>query len=82
MAKVKITVIKSNCRCQYHNEGDSFEVGDICPPLCHELWNVIYPNGIVLLNNGDLEYGNCRAKCFESMCPDSGRVIIRGESFE
>ena len=79
MAKVKLTIVASNCRSNYHCEGDSFVIGDICPPICHELWNAIYPSVMVLMNNGDLDYGDTRAKFFESRCPDNGRVLIRGE---
>ena len=82
MAKVKITIIESNCRCNYHSVDDSYEIGDICPPICHELWNIIYPNVMVLLNNGDLDYGNCRTRSFESKCPDNGRVTVIGEVIE
>lgn len=80
MLKVKLTIIESNCRCGYHKKGDSYIVGDICPPLCHELWNSIYPNVYVLLNGGSLDYGDIRDKKFEAKCPDNGRVIILGES--
>lgn len=80
MAKVKLTIIESNCRCGYHKKGDSYIVGDICPPLCHELWNSIYPNVYVLLNDGSLDYGDTRAKKFEVKCPDNGKVIIMGET--
>ena len=29
---------------------------DLFPPLCHELWNSIYPSVYVLINGGDLDY--------------------------
>lgn len=79
MAKVKLTILESKCRGGYHNKGESFIVGDLCPPICHELWHNIYPNVLVLLNNGDLDYGDFRDKIFEVRCPDNGRVLIRGE---
>lgn len=79
MAKVKLTILESSCRCGYHKKGDSYIVGDICPPLCHELWNSIYPSVYVLLNDGSLDYGNTRSKKFEVKCPDNGRVLIKGE---
>lgn len=80
MAKVKLTITESNCRCGYHKKGDSYIVGDICPPLCHELWNSIYPNVYTLLNDGILDYGDTRAKKFETKCPDNGKVVIVGEA--
>lgn len=80
MAKVKLTITESNCRCGYHKKGDSYIVGDICPPLCHELWNSIYPNVYTLLNDGILDYGDTRAKKFEAKCPDNGKVVIVGEA--
>ena len=43
MGKVKLTVLESSCRCGYCKKGDEFIVEDLCPPLCHELWNVAYP---------------------------------------
>lgn len=80
MAKVKLTITESNCRCGYHKKGDSYIVGDICPTLCHELWNSIYPNVYTLLNDGILDYGDTRAKKFEAKCPDNGKVVIVGEA--
>ncbi|MCP4176826.1 MAG: TIGR04076 family protein [bacterium] len=74
-----MTITKSNCRSGYHKQGDTFIVEDICPSICHELWNNIYPNVYTLLNGGDLDYGNKRAKEFDSQCPDGGRVKLKGE---
>lgn len=74
MSKVKITVIESKCRCGYLKPGDTFIVDDICPPICHELWNAIYPLVYTLKNGGTLDYGNKKAQCFDSICPDEGRV--------
>ena len=79
MPRVKLTITESNCRCGYHKAGDTFFVEDLCPPLCHELWNSIYPSVYVLLNGGDLDHGDIRAKVFDAKCPDGGRVIIHGE---
>ena len=79
MPKVKLTITESACRCGYHKAGDTFLVGDLCPPLCHELWNAVYPSVYVLLNGGDLDHGEIRAKAFDAKCPDSGRVCIHGE---
>jgi uncharacterized repeat protein (TIGR04076 family) len=79
MSRVKLTIKESKCRSGYHKEGDIFIVEDICPPICHELWNSIYPNVYTLLNGGTLDYGNIKAKKFEVRCPDNGRVVLVGE---
>ena len=80
--KVKLTVTESRCRCGYHKEGDTFVVEDLCPPLCHELWNRAYPYVFALQNGADLDKGDTRARCFEVCCPDEGRVCLRGEVIE
>jgi uncharacterized repeat protein (TIGR04076 family) len=77
--KVKLTIEESSCRCGYHKKGDEFIVEDICPPICHELWQCIYPSVYTLLNGGELDYGSVRAKKFTAKCPDNGRVVITGE---
>ncbi|MBQ4578290.1 MAG: TIGR04076 family protein [Clostridia bacterium] len=74
-----MTVTQSRCRCGYHREGDTFVVEDLCPPLCHELWNRAYPYVFALQNGADLDKGDTRARCFEVCCPDEGRVCLRGE---
>ena len=79
MPKVKLTVTESRCREGYCRAGDVFVVDGLCPPICHELWSGIYPQVYVLLNGGDLDHGETRAKCFEAACPDGGRVKLRGE---
>lgn len=79
MPKVKITVIHSECRGGYHQTGDEFIVEDLCPPICHELWNAAYPYVFALRNGADLDCGEGREPHFETACPDGGRVIIRGE---
>ena len=79
MPKVKLTVTESRCRCGYVREGQEWLVEDLCPPLCHELWNRIYPYVFALQNGADLDYGSARAKCFDVSCPDEGRVRIHGE---
>lgn len=76
--KVELTILESDCRSNYHRAGDKYIVGDICPPICHELWQCIYPNVFTLLNNGELDYGEVRAKQFSYRCPDNGRVLIEG----
>lgn len=82
MGKVRLTVTESRCRCGYVKKGDVFEVEDLCPPLCHELWNQIYPAVYALKNGGALDYGEKREKCFDAVCPDEGRVRIHGETAE
>ena len=79
MAKVKLTITESNCRCAYHKTGDTFIVEDLCPPLCHELWNVIYPSVYALQNGAELDYGETKAKAFDAKCPDGGKVSVHGE---
>ena len=79
MPKVKLTVTESRCRCALCKSGDEFIVENTCPPLCHELWQNIYPSVYALLNGGDLDYGESRAKAFDASCPDGGRVKIHGE---
>lgn len=80
--KVKLTILESKCRGDYNKNGDVYIIEDTCPPICHELWNSIYPSIYTLLNNGDLDYGNTRAKKFQMRCPDNGRVLIQGEALD
>ena len=82
MAKVRLVITESKCRCGYFKKGQEFLVEDLCPPLCHELWNVIYPSVYALLNGGALDRGDGKAKSFDAICPDGGRVFIRGEAIE
>ncbi|HPF86739.1 MAG TPA: TIGR04076 family protein [Candidatus Limiplasma sp.] len=79
MGKVKLTITGGNCRCGYHRAGETFIVEDLCPPLCHELWNTVYPSVYVLLNGGALDYGEAKVTFFDAKCPDGGRVCIHGE---
>ena len=79
MAKVKLTITESRCRSGYHKKGDTFIVEDLCPPLCHELWNIIYPLTYALQNGAELNYGDIRAKAFDVKCPDGGKVCVHGE---
>lgn len=79
MAKVKLTVTQSRCRGGYLKEGQAFIVGDLCPPLCHELWHAIYPMVYALQNGGELDHGETRARMFDARCPDGGRVCVHGE---
>lgn len=82
MGKVKLTIVESRCRGGYCKKGDTYIVEDLCPPLCHELWNSIYPMVYTLLNGGSLDYGNTKAKEFDVKCPDQNRVVIHGEYIE
>lgn len=79
MRKVRLTVLESRCRDGLCAAGDTYLIENICPPLCHELWNVIYPQVYTLLNGGALDHGDDRVLFFEASCPDGGRVKIRGE---
>ena len=82
MPKVKITITESACRSGYFKSGDTFIVENLCPPLCHELWNIIYPYVFALQNGAELDCGETRAKSFTARCPDGGRVTIFGEVIE
>lgn len=82
MLKVKLTITDSSCRSGYFKKGQEYIVEDLCPPLCHELWNNIYPSVYALLNGAELDYGSGCAKMFDAKCPDECRVSIRGEIME
>ena len=82
MIKVKLTITESKCRSGYFKKGQEFIVEDLCPPLCHELWNNMYPLVYALQNGAELDYGNTRAKMFDIKCPDGDRVCIHGEILE
>ena len=82
MRKVKLTITESACRGGYHKAGDTFLVEDLCPPLCHELWNGIYPCVFALLNGAELDCGPTRGRSFDARCPDGGRVRVHGELVE
>ena len=82
MKKVRLTITDSHCRSEHFEKGQVFVVEDLCPPLCHELWNSIYPFVYALQNGADLDYGTTRAKMFDAKCPDGGRVCIHGEVIE
>ena len=82
MPKVKLTVTESRCRDGSCKAGDVFWVEGLCPPLCHELWNSIYPQVFALLNGAELDYGDRRAACFDAACPDGGRVRVHGQLLE
>jgi len=80
--KVRLTVVESRCRSGYLKAGDEFVVEDICPPVCHELWNRAYPYVFALQNGAELDCGAARAKRFSVRCPDEGRVLLKGEVIE
>lgn len=77
---VRYTMLDSNNTSL--KKGQEYIVEDLCPPLCHELWNCIYPLVYALLNGAELDYGNVRAKMFDAKCPDESRVCIHGEIME
>ena len=79
MPKVKLTITRSKCGSGCFREGQEFLVEDLCPPLCHELWNTIYPMVYALRNGAELDCRQTRAKTFDAACPDGGRVCIHGE---
>ena len=79
MKKVILTVIESDCRSGHFKVGDTFIVDDLCPPICHELWNIIYPYVFTLQNGGKLDAGDERVKSFDAFCPDGCRVKVHGE---
>ncbi|MGN0907426.1 MAG: TIGR04076 family protein [Bullifex sp.] len=79
MRKVKLTVLESRCRSGVMKAGQEFIICDVCPPVCHELWNIVYPSVYALLCGGVLDYGKTMSKEFDACCPDGGRVIVHGE---
>lgn len=79
MPKVKLTILESRCRGGIHRPGQEYLVGDTCPPVCHELWQCIYPQVYALCNGASLDCGNTRQHWFSMRCPDEGRVLIKGE---
>lgn len=82
MPKVRLTITESNCRSGYFHKGQEFIVEDLCPPICHEFWNQIYPLVYALRNGAELDYGDVRAKMFDARCPDAGRVCVHGAVIE
>ena len=79
MSKVLLTVTESSCRSGYHRAGEKFIVDDLCPPVCQELWNNMYPYIFALKNGASLDFGDDRAMEFDAVCPDGGRVKVHGE---
>ncbi len=82
MAKIKLTITDSCCRSGYFKGGETFIVDDLCPPLCHELWNVAYPYIFALKNGATLDKDSGKATVFDCACPDGGRVKLQGEVVE
>ncbi len=78
--RIKLTVIESSCRSGIHKAGEEYSVDDRCPPICHELWNNIYPMLYALGSGGELESGEGYAKSFIARCPDGGRVVVKCET--
>ena len=77
--KVQLTITESRCRDGLCKAGDTFLVEQTCPPLCHELWSVLYPQVFALMNGALLDHGDDRVPFFEASCPDGGRVKVRCE---
>lgn len=82
MKKVKITVTESKCRSGHCKIGEEYIVEELCPPMCHELWNILYPYVFALQNGAELDYGAVHARQFDAKCPDGGRVCVHGEVVE
>ena len=82
MKKVRLTITESRCRAGHFRAGQTFVVEDLCPPLCHELWNTVYPYVFALQNGGELDHGETRRKAFDAACPDGQRVRVHGEVLE
>ena len=80
--RVKLTILESRCRSGYFRAGEEFIIEDLCPPLCHELWNIVYPNVFALRNGAELDCGETRGRSFDAACPDGGRVKIHGEAVD
>ena len=78
-AKGQADNFREQMQMRLFKKGQEFIVEDLCPPLCHELWNCIYPYVYALQNEASLDYGDGRAKKFDAACPDEGRVCIHGE---
>lgn len=74
--KVKLTIAESKCRSGYFKAAGEFIVEDLCPPLCHELWNVIYPYVFALQNGADLDCGCNRDFQFDAKCPDGAECVF------
>ena len=53
--------LSGNLYLQEEKYWERFIVEDLCPPLCHELWNSIYPSVYALQNGASLDYGDCCA---------------------
>ena len=82
MKQVKITVISACCRSEHHKAGEEYIVGDICPPICAELWHRAYPYVLALQNGALLDCGEGKSRSFTVSCPDENRVTLRGETIE
>ena len=74
--KVRLKITESNCRSGYFKAGEEFIVEDLCPPLCHELWNVIYPYVFALQNGAALDYGCNQDFQFDAKCPDGAECVF------
>jgi uncharacterized repeat protein (TIGR04076 family) len=82
MCSVKLTILEARCRAGIHAEGQEFLVDGTCPPVCHELWQCIYPQVYALQNGGNLDSDESRGRWFSMACPDNGRVLVMGRTFD
>ena len=82
MKKVKLTITEASCRGGHFFVGQTFIVDELCPPICHELWNIAYPYVFALQNGAELDADDRRARAFDVCCPDGCRVKIHGELVE
>ena len=82
MCSVKLTILESRCRSGIHQEGQEYLVDGICPPVCHELWQCIYPQVYALQNGGSLASQERHGDWFSMACPDNGRVLVMVRTFD
>ena len=80
--RMKLTVIRSECRGGLHSEGEEYVIGEVCPPICHELWNNIYPMLYAAGCGADIESGEGYSSAFTASCPDGGRVTVKCERID
>lgn len=81
MCHVKLTILESQCPTGLHKAGQEFVVRDTCPPVCHELWQCIYPQVYALYNGVKLDPDK-RPNWFSLSCPKDGRVVVMGKLFD
>lgn len=72
MAKVKLTITKNNCTCGYYEDNQEFIIGDLCPPICSDVWYEMYPVILALQKDG-IYKGKTE---FDFDCKTEGKVGI------